>query len=326
MPIAQLLRFAGRDLSGSRQALRCASVIGKAGMAIGGRDIDRWIAHDLGPCDGGETLTDHALLDGAERLKCSLSEAAEARVILTPTGTTPVEWQLSRSRLDALLRDRGLLRELDGLLEQVLAAGRRAGIGLENITAVLPVGGGTRLGTIQDWIASRCPGVPVRGERPVEAVALGALALTPGVQIRDVLSHGVSLRCWEQRSSRHLWHPLFVAGQSWPTDRPLELVLACSQDGQEALELVLGEPISDQRSEVVFQNGLPVLRPRKAGDTRVTPWTRQPAALPLAPAGERGVDRLKLAFGIDGGSRLMLTVTDLVSGETREPVALGTVR
>ena len=48
-PMAQLLRFAGRDLGASRQALRCARVIGKAGLALGGRDFDRWIAAHLCP-------------------------------------------------------------------------------------------------------------------------------------------------------------------------------------------------------------------------------------------------------------------------------------
>lgn len=95
--------------------------------------------------------------------------------------------------------------------------------------------------------------MPLRSERPVEAVALGALALTPGVRVRDVLARGVSLRCWDRRSGCHRWHPLFMAGQSWPTDQPLELVLACSRDGQDQLELVLGEPLPEERAEVVFE-------------------------------------------------------------------------
>ncbi|SBO44510.1 Hsp70 family protein [Cyanobium sp. NIES-981] len=326
MPIAQLLRFAGRDLHNSRQALRCAQVIGKAGVAIGGRDIDRWIAQSLCPPAAGASWDTPALLDAAEQLKCRLSESDEARVIVAPPGRQPLEWRLTRRELDALLQERGLLAELDALLEQVLAAGRRAGIGLTHIAAVLPVGGGSRLGAIRAWLESRCSGVAIRAQRPVEAVALGALALTPGVQVRDVLSHGVSLRCWEQRSGRHHWHPLFMAGQSWPTDQPLELVLACSRDGQTALELVLGEPRAEERREVVFEAGLPVLRQRQAGSAGVEPWPCQPRPLELVPPGCRGQDRLQLAFGIDGRGRLMLAVTDLLTGERSEPRDLGAVR
>ena len=78
-PIAQLLRFGGRDLDGSRQALRTARVLGKAGLALGGRDIDRWIAAALCP-DLNATGQSHAagLLAVCERLKCQLSEQPEA--------------------------------------------------------------------------------------------------------------------------------------------------------------------------------------------------------------------------------------------------------
>lgn len=236
------------------------------------------------------------------------------------------ELRLDRAGLERLLRERGLLSQLDALLEEVLAAGRGAGLPLERITAVLPVGGGSRLPAIRDWLQSRCGGVPIRDQRPVEAVALGALALTPGVQVKDVLARGVSLRCWERRSGRHHWHPLFMAGQSWPTDRPLELVLACSGDGQESIELVLGEPEAENRSEVVFEAGLPVLRRRQAGAARVKPWDQGAIALPLSPPGRQGDDRLRLAFTIGADSQLLVETTDLVSGERHGPLRLGAVR
>lgn len=168
--------------------------------------------------------------------------------------------------------------------------------------------------------------MPLRGERPIEAVALGALALTPGVTVKDVLSRGVSLRCWDQRSGRHRWHPLFVPGQAWPTERPLELVLAASRDGQHQLELVLGEPQDGERSEVVFVGGLPVLRRRPAGEAAVEAWPRQPEALPLDPAGSAGVDRLRLRFRIDPEGQLRLQAEDLLSGSVLPERSLGSVR
>ena len=326
MPIAQLLRFAGRDLGSSRQALRCATVIGKAGVALGGRDIDRWIAHHLCAELGSDAQAEPALLDGAERLKCRLSQVPEARVLVSSPGRAPLEWRLNRSELDALLERQGLLQELDALLEQVLAAGRRAGIGLGDIGAVLPVGGGSQLAAVRAWLARRCPGVTVRDQRPVEAVALGALALTPGVRVNDVLSHGVSLRCWDRRSACHHWHALFVAGQSWPTERPLELVLACSQDGQRELELIFGEPVDEQRREVVFEDGLPVLRRRQAGEAGVRRWSQPLVALPLDPPGSQGVDRLRLGFGIDAQGQLVLRVTDLLTEQQGPERPLGPVR
>lgn len=320
-PIAQLLRFAGRDLENSRQALRCARVVGKAGLAIGGRDIDHWIASELCPDLGGD-----ALLEAAEKLKCCLSDQDEAVVLWSPPEQASRELTLSRTALDALLERRGLVALLDELLERVLAAARAQGLAIRDLDAVLPVGGSSRLPLIRRWLRERFPGIPLRDERPVEAVALGALSLTPGVRVRDVLSRGVSLRCWDQRGGRHHWHPLFLAGQSWPTVQPLELVLACSREGQRQLELALGEPVEEERSEVIFRGGLPELRRRPAGEARVEPWSVQPLPLPLSPPGERGVDRLRLRFGIDEQAHLTLVCEDLLTGAIHAPAVLGPVR
>jgi len=323
-PIAQLLRFAGRDLETSGQRLRTARVLGKAGLAIGGRDIDRWIAEALVP---QAQQQQSGLLVACERLKCSLSTQQQALVLWSPQPDQPPrELRLQREQLDALLEQQGLLRLLDELLETVLASARAAGVDLRDIDAVLPVGGCSQLPLIRRWLEERTAGIPLRDERPVEAVALGALSLTPGVAVKDVLSRGVSLRCWDQRSGEHRWHPLFVPGQAWPSERPLELVLACSRDGQQALELVLGEPHQEQRREVVFENGLPRLRSRPACAAAVTPWPQQPQALALTPPGRQGDDRLRLRFRIEASGQLLLEGEDLASGQALEPQRLGPVR
>ncbi|MEB3361860.1 MAG: Hsp70 family protein [Synechococcaceae cyanobacterium] len=323
-PIAQLLRFAGRDISASAQVPRTAEVIGKAGIRLGGRDIDHWIAAELCP----DLPVEGEVLRQAERLKCALSDVEEAvQLLLLPEGGVR-ELRLDRPALETLLRRCGLIDQLDRLLEEVLAAARAAGLSLADLAAVLPVGGGSRLPVIRPWLARRCPGVPILDPRPVEAVALGALALTPGVAVRDVLARGVSLRCWDQRSGRHRWHPLFMAGQTWPCRAPLELVLACSRDGQRELELVLGEPSLDSRSEVVFEAGLPVLRRRDAGATAVTPWSSPPVTIPLSQPGRQGKDCLRLRFRIDRNGLLVLEgeeLADAGSGPALAAMQLGPV-
>lgn len=321
-PIAQLLRFAGRDLERSGQTLRTAQVVGKAGLTVGGRDIDRWIAAALVP----GARPSNALLEAAERLKCELSQHNEALALWSDADGTSHELRLNRAQLNQLLKDHGLIAQLDQLLEQVLAAGRAAGLRLRDITAVLPVGGASRMLIIHQWLQERCPGLPIRGERPVEAVALGALALTPGLRLQDVLSHGVSLRCWDQRAGTHRWHPLFLPGQGWPTANPLELVLAASRDGQRELELVLGEPMAEERAEVVFENGLPVLRQRPAGAARVVPWAQQPQALPLEPPGVQGEDCLRLCFAINTEGELTLSGHDLRTDAEIPSQSMGPVR
>ncbi|MEB3320819.1 MAG: Hsp70 family protein [Cyanobium sp.] len=321
-PIAQLLRFAGRDLDRSGQRRRCARVIGKAGLTIGGRDIDRWIADALCP----DVAANGTLLEACERLKCGLSDREETLELWQGGDGVLRELRFSRAALERLLEERGLMAGLDQLLETVLAAGRAASIRPAAIAAVLPVGGSSRLPPVRRWLEERLAGVPIHDRRPVEAVALGALALTPGVRVQDVLARGVSLRCWDRRSGRHRWHPLFLPGQSWPTVQPLELVLACSRDRQEALELVLGEPNDGHRHEVVFADGLPQLRRREPGDAEVSAWPQQPAPVPLKPAGQAGTDRLRLRFWIDGGGHLMLESHDLLTGASPPAHRLERVR
>ena len=259
-------------------------------------------------------------------LSATGDERDEALQLWTDREQHTRELRLNRRQLEALLRSHGLVEQLEALLESVLAGARREGLALEAIDAVLPVGGSSRMPLIRHWLQERCTGVPLRGERPVEAVALGALALTPGVRVRDVLARGVSLRCWDRRSDCHHWHPLFVAGQSWPTEAPLELVLACSRDDQPDLELRLGEPLPEERGEVIFEAGLPLLRRRPAGAARVEPWPLAPPALPLATPGSRGVDRLRLRFSINGEGILMMESEDLLNGQRLGPLPLGPVR
>lgn len=321
-PIAQLLRFAGRDLRGSRQELRCAQVIGKAGLPLGGRDIDRWIAAMLCP----DRPASGSLLQACEQLKCRLSDEEEAMVLWSEGGSRPRPLHLTRAELTGLLQRQGLMAELELLLETVLAAGRAASIQPQDVSAVLAVGGSSRLPGLRSWLQEQFSTVPIHDQHPVEAVALGALALTPGVAVRDVLAQGVCLRCWDRRSNRHHWHPLFMAGQSWPTTAPLELVLACHRNGQRAMELVLGEPTHEQRHEVIYEAGLPVLRLRSAGEAQVTAWATQPLPLPLEPPGQGGEDRLKLRFFINSDATLMLEGFDLLSSQTLPPLRLGQVR
>ncbi|MEB3234647.1 MAG: Hsp70 family protein [Cyanobacteriota bacterium] len=322
-PLAQLLRLRGQSLTTSRQQLRCAKVLGKAGLAIGGRDIDRWIAHHLCP----DAPLEGSLLERAEWLKCQLSQETTARTLWSPAGQRSRELQLEAAELDALLQRHGLIEQLDRLLDAVVVQGRNAGIEPDQINAVLPVGGSSRLRAVQAWLQQRLGSRAIRNTRPVEAVALGALALTPGVRVRDVLSQGVSLRCWDRRSGCHRWHPLYVPGQQWPTEQPLELVLACSRDGQQAIELVLGETLDQHRSEVVFEQGLPRLRQRFGGSDEAIPWPQQPPPLPLQPPGEAGQDRLRLQFSIDAEGQLLLQVQDQLHGATpQHQLALGTLR
>ena len=325
-PIAQLLRLGGRSLGdNSRQMLRTAKVLGKAGLRLGGRDIDRWI---VDRCCPGQPANS-TLLNAAERLKCRLSDTTLAeREQLMELAVDDQEHvlRLSRSELNTLLLERGFGDALEQLLEACLAGGRRNNCSLEDLEGVVAVGGGARLPFLRQWLTENTAPARLLTPPPVEAVALGALRLTPGVAIRDVLQHGVSLRFWDQRSNSHRWHPLFMAGQPWPSPAPLELVLAASQTGQDSLEVVLGEPIPQGSHSVVFIDGLPTLQEQPAGEISHQPWPGDALVLPLEPEGEKGEDCLRLRWSIDSEAQLQLEIKDLRSGEAWGHPMLGAVR
>ena len=328
-PIAQLLRCGGQDLQETTgQTLRCAKVLSKAGLGLGGRDLDRWIVNHLLP----HAPISELLLDAAERLKCRLSmEDQHVDTVLqeiAPGADSGDEQclKLSRRQLEELLISQGFLEILANLLKQTLAGGRRQDTTLADLHGVVAVGGGARIPLFRQWLEEQTKPAPLLTPPPVEAVAVGALRLTPGVSVRDVLHRGVSLRFWDQRSEQHIWHPIFLAGQPWPTSSPLEVVLAASRTDQEKLELVLGEPEPQGGHEVIYVNGLPTLRLKSEAEARVTPWSGVSPFLPLEPAGQPGEDCLRLKFSIDQDALLQLEGKDLRTGLPVNRQALGPVR
>jgi len=307
-PMAELLRFGGRPLLRPDRNPRCARVLGKAGLGLGGQDIDRWWAEAL----GAPQPPPPDWLQAAEQLKCALSSADSAAVTLLGPSARLLRGR--RGDLEQVLERCGLPEQLEGLMASVEAAARRAGLGDSGIDAVLAVGGGSQLPWLRRWLEQRLPGRLLPGDRPLEAVVRGALAMTPALQVKDVLSRGVSLRIWDRRQGRRRWHPLYLAGQAWPTPDPLELVLRAGE-AETALELQLGTIVAGARGEVVMIDDRPVLRAGGEGGSPVTPWPGPPLRLPLGTAGQDGDDRLRLRFRIDDRRQLWVEGEELPEGQ-----------
>ncbi|WP_320666982.1 Hsp70 family protein [Prochlorococcus sp. MIT 1307] len=327
-PVAQLLRFAGEDLEGkSTQIMRCAKVLGKAGLRLGGRDFDRWIANHLFP---DVPLTD-SLLNAAEKLKCRLSqEGLNRNEFLEETVNYPSKGhqlilRLNRSELEELLIERGLLKSLTRLLSQTLELGYTNDCSLKDLHGAVLVGGGARIPLIRNWIQKNSQPAPFLTPPPIEAVAKGALSLTPGVTIRDVLRKGASLRCWDKKSERHIWHPLFVAGQPWPTTTGLQLILSASKKNQNEIDLVIGEPEEKGVHEVIYINGVPTIKDELT-EPEMTSWSQTINSFSLTPPGEPGEDCLQLNFIIDTESNLQVEGKDLRTGKELKRKNLGLIR
>ncbi len=326
-PVAQLLRFAGEDLEGkSKQTLRTARVLGKAGQRLGGRDFDKWIVHHLFP----EQSFNESLLNTAEKLKCNLSNSRISatdvlkEIVDDNSIDTPLEFQLSRAQLEELFIERGLLKSMHKLLKQILRYGASNNCSLKDLEGVVLVGGGARIPLIRKWVKENIKPSPLLTPPPIEAVAKGALSLTPGVKIRDVLQRGASLRCWDKQSMQHIWHPLFVAGQPWPTTKGLELVISASKKNQVEIDLVIGEPSLQGMNEVIYIDGIPRII-EESTKSDVSKWSDPIKSFTISPPGKPGEDCLHLNFSINSSSYLEVEGIDIRTGERIEKQILGLV-
>ena len=326
-PIAQLVRFDGNNLEGkSTQVLRTAKVLGKSGLRLGGKDIDRWICHHLLP----EENPTNSILRKAEELKCELSNTniKETLVITKKVNNIQNEekfLKLSKKGLEELLIEKGLLKSIEKLFRQTINSAKRNSFELKDLDSVVLVGGGSRIPLIKNYLSDICNSIPFLTPPPIEAIALGALHLTPGVQIKDVLNKGVSLRCWNKKNEKHIWHPLFLAGQTWPTNKPLEIILAASINSQLSIDLIIGEPQEEGSNEIIYTNGLPTLKTIESKD-KIKKITNTIISIPVDPPGEIGQDCIKLIFNINDNCQLEVEGVDLRNNKEITKQNLGEIR
>ena len=326
-PIAQLVRFDGNNLEGkSTQVLRTAKVLGKSGLRLGGKDIDRWIFHHLLP----EEKPTNSILRKAEELKCELSNTniKETLVITKKANNIPNEekfLKVSKKGLEELLIEKGLLKSIEKLFIQTINSAKRNSFELKDLDSVVLVGGGSRIPLIKNYLSDICNSIPFLTPPPIEAIALGALHLTPGVQIKDVLNKGVSLRCWNKKNEKHIWHPLFLAGQTWPTNKPLEIILAASINSQLSIDLIIGEPQEEGSNEIIYTNGLPTLKTIESKD-KIKKITNTIISIPVDPPGEIGQDCIKLIFNINDNCQLEVEGVDLRNNKEITKQNLGEIR
>ena len=326
-PIAQLVRFDGNNLEGkSTQVLRTAKVLGKSGLRLGGKDIDRWIFHHLLP----EENPTNSILRKAEELKCELSNPNIKETLIITKKVNNIQneekfLKLSKKGLEELLIEKGLLKSIEKLFIQTINSAKRNSFELKDLDSVVLVGGGSRIPLIKNYLSDICNSIPFLTPPPIEAIALGALHLTPGVQIKDVLNKGVSLRCWNKKNEKHIWHPLFLAGQTWPTNKPLEIILAASINSQLSIDLIIGEPQEEGSNEIIYTNGLPTLKTIESKD-KIKKINNTIISIPVDPPGEIGQDCIKLIFKINDNCQLEVEGVDLRNNKEITKKNLGEIR
>ncbi len=305
-PIAELLKFNGNDVSSiSKQKIRCAEIIGKTGSKIGGKDIDQWIVDYFIP------ESNYAInLLKAEQIKCKLSSSAIKNEDKYPTKLLTEQYQekefyLSKEILEKILIKNNLLNHLNSLLKDLLNQARAKFCTVDDLSAIILVGGGTQIPLVKEWITNKISKIQIKTPPPVESIALGALAMTPGVKIKDILNKGLSIRLLNRRERKHFWHPIFYKGQTWPTEIPYNLILQASKNDQNIFEIIIGETKKEREYDVIFENGLPKLSEIQS-EEEIIKWDQKPLKIELENKSNLGEDNLKLFFRITKKADLLV--------------------
>jgi len=318
-PLGFILKWGERFLGESdRQKTRIARVLAKAGQNLGGSDIDNWLMDYFVETQG---LTRSPLTTRlAERLKIQLSEKRSATEVYFNDETfESYELKLDRDGFEAVLKEHQFFEILDDRMAQLLQQGRRSGIEVSDIDAVLLVGGTAQIPAVQKWITQYFDASKIRSEKPFEAIAQGALQLSQGIEIQDFLYHSYGIRYWDRRNNCHNWHSIIKAGQAYPMSEPVELVLGASVDNQPSIELVVGElGAQTGATEVYFDGDRLITRQLGSGQTAVQPLNDRDGARNIAqltPPGNPGRDRIKIQFSVDAQRSLRITVEDLLTNQ-----------
>ena len=154
------------------------------------------------------------------------------------------------------------------------------------------------------------PKIQIKSPPPIESIALGALAMTPGVKIKDILNKGLSIRLFNRREQKHFWHPIFYKGQTWPTENPFQLILQSSKNNQNIFEIIIGETKKEREYDVIFINGLPKLSENQS-EEEIIKWDKKPLKIELKNPTNLGEDNLKLFFEITKKADLIVRCFDI---------------
>ena len=312
-PIAELLKFKGNDLSAiSKQKIRCAEIISKIGSKIGGKDIDQWIV-DYFISDNKYAIN----LLKAEEIKCKLSSSQikyedKYPIKFSIEKNKEKDFYLSQEIFEKIIIENNLINHLNSLLKDLLNEARGKFFSTNDLNAIILVGGGSQIPLVKQWITKKIPKIQIKSPPPIESIALGALAMTPGVQIKDILTKGLSIRLFNKREQKHFWHPVFCKGQTWPTENPFKLVLQASNNNQKIFEIIIGETKKERAYDVIFENGLPKLSEVQSEEETIK-WDKKPLKLELKNKSKIGEDSLVLFFKITKKADLLVKCFDINS-------------
>lgn len=321
-----------------------AQVIAKAGVSLGGSDIDQWLLQDilrreqLSPESLGAGF--QALLSACEQAKIVLSTAHETSIQFNTGAGKTISVSQTRTELEALMKQNGLFIALKQTIEKVMGLAAQKGVYREDIQHVLLIGGTALIPSVQQtldeyfrtitqrkqtaitpmpaWPAMtwKVENTSIRVDKPFTAVVEGALQVSAGFHLNDQLAHGYGLRYLDSSGS-HGFDEIISMGSAYPTKKPVSVMLSASHPNQDAVEFMIGQIDTDAGvgNSEVGQAGVRSQRivPLNAG---------QSLQVRLIPSGQPGQARLRAEFSIDSMRRLRVSVSDL---KTRKKLLIDSI-
>jgi molecular chaperone DnaK len=317
----------------SRAGRRCR-VLGKAGADVGGMTIDQWLFEETlqqnGCSDDDEDVrqVSNVLLAECERAKERLSfyERADVSVVHPRTGAS-LSAEFTRDRFEGLLDEHEAFTTIDRTIRRALNDARERGYVEDQIEAVLMVGGGSQIPSVQRTLRRIFGRERVMLNRPLDAVARGAAAFVAGVDFYDHIQHDYAIRHVNRQKGSYDYRPIVSRGTPYPTAEPVaRLTVKAAYDGQHRLGIAIFEigerrrRESGQPMELVFDpSGAARISPVTPDDEqrRTHFWMNEnnPTFLTAEPPAKQGEPRFEAAFSIDGNKRLLITAHDLQTGQ-----------
>ncbi len=311
-PLGFLLKWGDRTIKHpvNDQSLQTAKVLAKTGQNLGGIDIDNWIIDYFHSMLG---LPKNSLVTClAERVKIALSSHESAtEVYFNDQSFESYELTLTRSQLNQILEQQNFFANLDSALDRIRQQATRQNLDLDQIDAILLVGGTSQIPAVKDWALRHFPAEKVKANKPFEAIAHGAIS--QGWELKDFLYHSYGVRYWDKRYKKHNWHTIIKSGETYPLAKPVELTLGASIPDQPSIELVIGE-LGETNVEVYFEDERLITRVLDNKQVAVEILNQNSKVIAkLDPLGQTGCDRIKVFFQVDEKRTLRITVLDLLT-------------
>jgi len=321
--------------------------LGRAGMSLGGMDIDGWMAEDF--CarhrlEGADRRELEALiLRQAEAAKIQLSDPQQAeanitvldnqgpRVRMLRTTYTRTCAACERGRpgehsnpdtscLGCLLVKNDFLKRVRETVERACEnAAVKAGVRRSELTQALATGGTSLVPCVRDLLSAAFDR-RAEYQNPFDAVARGACqgAVAP------ILQHDYAIESYHRQKGRYEFAPLFKTGTDYPTEPDaVRLWARGSVDGMTRIGIFIYE-VSQMRA-VSAPGSIWDEEGRLRGESRVQSefkyvcLNRETPTFIVAdpPVNlERDKKRFLCSFMVDGQRRLLVTVVDNLTGKT----------